>query len=385
MMEKYGSEAQQQEWIPKMLAGRHASVSAHRAAARLRRHMDGDHAVRDGDEWVINGEKYWNTGLHHATHDFIFARTSGSPGEGHGITCFIVPVDTPGFGVEEFMWTFNMPTDHAHVKLTASGSAMTTSSARRVEASRPPNCSCTRTDPPVASSLGAGLHCIDVAVEHVTNRTVFGKPLASNQAVQFPLAELATDAEMIRALIWKTAWEMDQGVDHLEITDKVAMCNYRGNRFCCDAADQAMQACGGYGYGRKYPFEHITATPALSHHRGHRGDPDPEGGGKLFGSGEDGLNERPPSSMVPLTRSDTVGIALAPGVGVGFARGDDRWSVATADPVALIAEAATLMPHGGCGGAARPRICLPVFRSTGVGTWRPCTGSCTARGRPRSV
>ncbi|HBU03881.1 MAG TPA: hypothetical protein DEA70_05285, partial [Acidimicrobiaceae bacterium] len=45
--------------------------------------------------------------------------------------------------------------------------------------------------------------------------------------------------------------------------------------------------------------------------------------------------------MVPLTRSDTVGIVLAPGVGVGFARGDDRWSVATADPVALIAEAAT--------------------------------------------
>ena len=116
-----------------------------------------------------------------------------------------------------------------------------------------------------AASLGAGLHCIDVAVEHVTNRTVFGKPLASNQAVQFPLAELATDAEMIRALIWKTAWEMDQGVDHLEITDKVAMCNYRGNRFCCDAADQAMQACGGYGYGRKYPFEHI-----YRHHRRYR-------------------------------------------------------------------------------------------------------------------
>ena len=58
---------------------------------------------------------------------------------------------------------------------------------------------------------------------------------------------------------------MDQGVDHLEITDKVAMCNYRGNRFCCDASDQAMQACGGYGYGRKYPFEHI-----YRHHRRYR-------------------------------------------------------------------------------------------------------------------
>mgnify|MGYP003326096261 FL=1 len=70
---------------------------------------------------------------------------------------------------------------------------------------------------------------------------------------------------MIRALIWKTAWEMDEGVDHMEITDRVAMCNYRGNRFCCDAADRAMQSCGGIGYGRKMPFEHI-----YRHHRRYR-------------------------------------------------------------------------------------------------------------------
>ena len=60
-------------------------------------------AERGGDEWVITGEKYWNTGLHHATHDYIFARTSGEPGQGNGITCFIVPTDSPGFQVEEFM------------------------------------------------------------------------------------------------------------------------------------------------------------------------------------------------------------------------------------------------------------------------------------------
>ena len=77
MMEKYGSEAQQQEWIPKMLAGEA------RIGFGLTEPLHGSDAtwmettaVRDGDEWVINGEKYWNTGLHHATHDFIFARTS---------------------------------------------------------------------------------------------------------------------------------------------------------------------------------------------------------------------------------------------------------------------------------------------------------------------
>jgi alkylation response protein AidB-like acyl-CoA dehydrogenase len=223
-------------------------------------------AVRDGDEWMINGEKYWNTGLHHATHDYIFARTSGSPGDGTGITCFIVPTDTPGFSVEEFMWTFNMPTDHAHVRLTdvrvrdadilgSEGRGLQTAQLfvheNRIRQA--------------ASSLGAGLHCIDVAVDWANQRTTFGKRLSTNQAIQFPLAELFTEAEMLRALIWKTAWQLDEGIDHMEITDKVAMCNHRGNRFCCDAADRAMQTCGGMGYNRAMPFEHIHR-----HHRRYR-------------------------------------------------------------------------------------------------------------------
>jgi alkylation response protein AidB-like acyl-CoA dehydrogenase len=267
MMERYGSAEQQETWIPKMLAGEA------RIGFGLTEPLHGSDAtwmetaaVRDGDEWVINGEKYWNTGLHHATHDYIFARTSGEPGEGTGITCFIVPTDTPGFKVEEFMWTFNMPTDHAHVRLTdvrvrdadilgTEGRGLQTAQLfvheNRIRQA--------------ASSLGAGLHCIDVAVEWANQRIAFGKRLSTNQAIQFPLAELATEAEMLRALIWKTAWQLDEGVDHMEITDKVAMCNYRGNRFCCDAADRAMQTCGGMGYNRAMPFEHI-----YRHHRRYR-------------------------------------------------------------------------------------------------------------------
>lgn len=70
---------------------------------------------------------------------------------------------------------------------------------------------------------------------------------------------------MLRALIRQTAWEMDH-VDHgMEISEKVAMCNYRGNRLCCDAADRAMQTCGGMGYSRHMQFEHI-----YRHHRRYR-------------------------------------------------------------------------------------------------------------------
>ncbi|MEZ5342370.1 MAG: acyl-CoA dehydrogenase family protein [Acidimicrobiales bacterium] len=72
-------------------------------------------AYRDGDDWVINGEKTWNTGIHKAQSDLIFARTSGEAGDSSGITCFLVPSDSKGFKVEEYLWTFNMPTDHAHL------------------------------------------------------------------------------------------------------------------------------------------------------------------------------------------------------------------------------------------------------------------------------
>ena len=71
--------------------------------------------MRDGDEWVISGEKTWNTGVHTASHDLIFARTSGTPGSGAGITAFLVPADAASFTIEEHLWTFNTPIDHAHV------------------------------------------------------------------------------------------------------------------------------------------------------------------------------------------------------------------------------------------------------------------------------
>jgi acyl-CoA dehydrogenase len=97
---------------------------------------------------------------------------------------------------------------------------------------------------------------------------VFGKPLSDNQAIQWPLIELATQAEALRLLIRKTAWQMDN-MEHKqierELSDKVAMCNYWANRLVCQAADQAMQTHGGMGYSRHKPFEHI-----YRHHRRYR-------------------------------------------------------------------------------------------------------------------
>ena len=88
--------------------------------------------------------------------------------------------------------------------------------------------------------------------------------MAANQAIQFPLVELQTQCEMLRALVHKTAWLMDTH-GPFSASDKVSMCNYWANRLCCEAADRAMQVHGGLGYSRHKPFEHI-----YRHHRRYR-------------------------------------------------------------------------------------------------------------------
>lgn len=99
-------------------------------------------------------------------------------------------------------------------------------------------------------------------------RKPFGKPLAANQAIQFPLVEAHTECEMVRNLVYKTAWQMDQmsKPDVAKyLSDKVSMCNYRANRLVCQAADLAIQVHGAIGYSRHKPFEHI-----YRHHRRYR-------------------------------------------------------------------------------------------------------------------
>ncbi len=222
-------------------------------------------ARREGSEWVIDGTKRFNSGMHRATHDLVFARTSGQPGEALGITAFIVPRDAPGLTVEFYWWTFNMPTDHAEVSLRdvrvgddailgelGQGLAL---AQRFVHENRIRQ---------AASSLGAAAFCIDEAVRWARGRTVWGKPLWRNQGIQFPLAELWTDCELVRGLVRRTAAELDRR-HHMEVTHLVAMANYRANRLACEAADRAMQTCGGLGYTRHMPFEHI-----FRHHRRYR-------------------------------------------------------------------------------------------------------------------
>ena len=266
MMERFGTETQRKEWSEAMLRGERGfafglTEPGHGSDATW---ME-THAERGGDGWVINGAKRFNTGVHRATHDLVFARTSGEPGQAVGITAFLVPTDAPGFKVPYYWWTFNMPSDHGEVELhdvTVPDDAVLGVLDRGLEVAQ--TFLHENRIRQAASSLGAAQYCIDRAVAYAGERVVFGKPLSVNQAIQWPLVELQTEAQMVRLLVRYAAWHLDRN-HHLEVSDKVSMANYRANRLVCDAADRAMQVFGGVGYTRHQPFEHI-----YRHHRRYR-------------------------------------------------------------------------------------------------------------------
>jgi acyl-CoA dehydrogenase len=266
LMIRYGTDSQKAEWVDDLAERRRGFAFGitepdHGSDAT---HMETS-AKRDGDEWVINGEKTWNTGIHKAKFDLIFARTSGNPGDGEGITAFLTPTDAEGFKLEEMLWTFNMPTDHGHISMKdvrVPNDAIFGGEGRGLQVVQ--HFFNENRIRQAASSLGAAQFCVTESIKYAGERAPFGKKLSTNQGIQFPLVELQTQCEMLRALIHKTAWHMDKD-GAFSVSDKVSMCNYWSNRLCCEAADRAMQVHGGLGYSRHKPFEHI-----YRHHRRYR-------------------------------------------------------------------------------------------------------------------
>ena len=156
MMLRFGSEEQKKEFLPGMITGTHSvgfslTEPDHGSDATWLETT----ATRDGSDWILNGTKRFNSGLHDANWDMIFARSSGAPGEADGISCFQVPTDSPGFKVDFMWWTFNMPSDHAEVSLENVRVPSSTLFGEEGRGSRSLRPSCTRTGfarrPPVSA------------------------------------------------------------------------------------------------------------------------------------------------------------------------------------------------------------------------------------------
>ena len=266
ILHAYGSNEQKQQYIEGIITRKN-----HLAFALTEPDHGSDAtwlettAVRDGDDWIINGVKRFNSQVYRAKADLVFARTSGKAGDALGITAFIVPMSAPGAKILYNHWTFNMPSDHPEVGfkdvrvpdsaiLHREGQGLMVAQ-RFVHENRIRQ---------AAASAGVARYCIAAAAAYARSRKVFGEPLSRNQAIQFPLVELHAECEMLRNYIFKTAWEMDRR-DPIEISEQVSMCNYRANRLACEATDRAIQVHGGMGYTRALPFVHM-----YRHHRRYR-------------------------------------------------------------------------------------------------------------------
>jgi len=211
-------------------------------------------AEKDGDEWVINGNKYWISNGPYADFAKVFARTSGEDGDYHGITCFLVDADNPGYGVERIHRTMGLtPGNQCELRFDdcripeeqilgevdqGFQTAMEWIGGGRINIA--------------ANAVGTAQFLLDLSVEYARNRETFGKPIGHRQGVSFQLADLATDIEQVRQLYRYAAWKMDEGD---RARKEESMAKLRGAELANDAADIAMQVHGGAGFMKDLPIE----------------------------------------------------------------------------------------------------------------------------------
>ncbi|GAA3523168.1 isobutyryl-CoA dehydrogenase [Amycolatopsis ultiminotia] len=257
MIDQFGDDAQRRRYLPRMATmedlGSYCLTepgAGSDAAALITR------ARREGDEYVLDGVKQFISGAGTSAVYVVLARTGG-PGA-HGISAFIVERDTPGlrFGPNEAKMGWNaQPTcqvvfDGVRVSAMAllggeGGGFRVAMSA--LDGGRLNIAAC---------SLGGAQTALGKAVRHLTERSAFGAPLGEAQALRFRLADMRTELEAARTLLWRAADAYDSGDP--EATALSAM----AKRFCTDTgfdvANQALQLHGGYGYLAEYGIEKIV-------------------------------------------------------------------------------------------------------------------------------
>ena len=261
MMDRFGTEEQKKEWTDALITGERSM-----AFGLTEPHHGSDatwletSAVPDGEDWVINGAKRFNTGVHRATHDLVFARTSGDTGQARGITAFLVPTDAPGFTVPYYWWTFNMPTDHGEVVLEnvrvpaenlilGEGRGFEIAQGR-LGPGRIHHC---------MRVIGAAERALELMVTRLLNRTAFKKQLAEHSVWEQRVARARIDIEMTRLLCLKAADMMDKAGNKAAKLE-IAMIKVVAPNMACQVIDWAIQAHGGGGVSDDFPLAYAYAS-----------------------------------------------------------------------------------------------------------------------------
>jgi alkylation response protein AidB-like acyl-CoA dehydrogenase len=207
-------------------------------------------AVRDGDEWVINGEKTFITFGDIADFVMVFAVTDKEKGANGGVTCFLVdreagwtsaPIPTMG------QWG---PASLAFQDVRVPHSAILGEEGRGFELAMRWIGRGRYLLP--ARALGACERLVEMGMEHARQRVTFGEPIANRQAIQWMVADSAVEIEALRWLVLSAAWQVDHGIDSRQ---SQSMAKLYGGVKANEIVDRVLQMHGGMGYTRELPVE----------------------------------------------------------------------------------------------------------------------------------
>jgi acyl-CoA dehydrogenase len=207
-------------------------------------------AVRDGDEWVINGEKTFITGGDIADFTMVFAVTDKEKGADGGVTCFLVDRDagwtsasipTMGqWGPASLSFQDVRVPHSAILGEEGRGFALAMKWIGKGRFMLP------------ARALGSCERLVEMAMEQARNRVTFGEPIANRQAIQWMIADSAVEIEALRWLVITAAWQVDNGIDSRQ---SQSMAKLYGGVQANLIVDRVLQIHGGMGYTRELPIE----------------------------------------------------------------------------------------------------------------------------------
>jgi alkylation response protein AidB-like acyl-CoA dehydrogenase len=251
-----GSEEQKRQWLPRSAAGEvkgafcltEPNAGSDAAAIESR-------ARRDGDDYVIDGEKVFISGGSVADYVCFFAKTNGSGTQ--AISAFVVPADSPGFSVartDRKMGVIGVPT--ANIVLQDCRVSAANRLGEEGRAFRTVMLTLNTCRPVVgARGLGLAEGAIAYALDYARERKTFGKPLVEHQAIQMMLAEAAIQIEAARHLVYHAASMVDEGKYDRQHAPYLSIAKTFATEMCIRVSSDAIQILGAQGYMKDHPLE----------------------------------------------------------------------------------------------------------------------------------
>lgn len=260
---KYGNEEQKQKYLRPLAEGiKLGAFGLTEPNAGTDVAAGSTTAVKDGDFYVLNGMKIFNTNGGEAEIEVIFAVTDPAKGM-KGMSAFIVEKDTPGLSFGNAMVKMGIRSSVQRelilkdVRVPAANLlgnegdgfkiAMTTLDGGRIGVA--------------AQSVGIAQAALDASIKYAKQRVQFGKPIASQQAISFMLADMATQVEAARLLTYRAAYNKS---NHLPYSKEAAMAKMFASDTAMAVTTNAVQIFGGYGYSREYPVERLMRDAKIT-------------------------------------------------------------------------------------------------------------------------